>query len=100
MDYPSLTFEQADFQTFRNLQFAFDALAKGGNMPCIINAANEVAVAAFLRDELGFLEMSDLIETCMHRATFITKPTLDDYVQSDTETRQLAEEWVSLKSKV
>ena len=100
MDYPSLTFEQPDFQTFRNLQFAFDALAKGGNMPCIINAANEVAVGAFLRDELGFLEMSDLIETCMHHATFIAKPTLDDYVQSDTETRQLAEEWVSLKCKV
>ena len=94
MDYPSLTFEQPDLQTFRNLQLAFDALAKGGNMPCIVNAANEVAVAAFLRDEVGFLEMSDLIETCMSRATFILKPTLDDYVQTDTEIRKMAEEWL------
>ena len=94
MDYPSLTFEHPDLQTFRNLQLAFDALAKGGNMPCIVNAANEVAVAAFLRDEVGFLEMSDLIETCMSRATFISKPTLDDYVQTDTEIRKMAEEWL------
>jgi 1-deoxy-D-xylulose-5-phosphate reductoisomerase len=89
-DYPALTFEQPDLKTFRNLQFAFDALQKGGNMPCIINAANEVAVAAFLRDEVGFLEMSDLIETCMHRVTFIEQPTLDDYIQTDTETRRVA----------
>ena len=94
MDYPALTFEQPDLLTFRNLQLAFDALDKGGNMPCVINAANEVAVAAFLRDEVGFLEMSELIETCMSRATFIQKPTLDDYVQTDAETRQKAEEWL------
>jgi len=90
MDYPNLTFEQPDLKTFRNLQFAFDALHKGGNMPCIINAANEVAVAAFLEDKIGFLEMSDLIETCMSRVAFIQKPTLDDYVQTDTETRRMA----------
>jgi 1-deoxy-D-xylulose-5-phosphate reductoisomerase len=94
MQYPSLTFEQPDLKTFRNLQFAFDALEKGGNMACIVNAANEVAVASFLRDEIGFLEMSDLIETCMQRVTFIQKPTLEDYIQTDTETRKIAEKFV------
>jgi 1-deoxy-D-xylulose-5-phosphate reductoisomerase len=90
--YPSLTFEKPDLQTFRNLQFAFDALDKGGNMACIVNAANEVAVAAFLEDKIGFLQMSDLIETCMQRVTFIQQPTLDDYIQTDTETRERANE--------
>ncbi len=93
-DYPALTFEQPDLKTFRNLQFAFDAIARGGNMACIVNAANEVAVAAFLRDEIGFLEMSDLIETCMHRVTFIQQPTLDDYIETDAETRRMAEQFV------
>ncbi|TAH10445.1 MAG: 1-deoxy-D-xylulose-5-phosphate reductoisomerase, partial [Runella slithyformis] len=86
--YPSLTFEKPDLQTFRNLQFAFDALERGGNMACIVNAANEVAVAAFLRDEIGFLQMSDLIETCMSRVTFTQQPTLDDYIETDAETRR------------
>lgn len=95
--YPALTFEQPDLKTFRNLQFAFDALQKGGNMACIVNAANEVAVAAFLRDEIGFLEMSDLIETCMQRVTFIQQPTLDDYILTDAETRKIANELVNLK---
>lgn len=95
-DYPALTFEQPDLKTFRNLQFAFDAIARGGNMACIVNAANEVAVAAFLRDEIGFLEMSDLIETCMHRVTFIQQPTLDDYIETDAETRRMAENWVQI----
>jgi 1-deoxy-D-xylulose-5-phosphate reductoisomerase len=88
--FPSLTFEQPDKQTFRNLQFAFDALDRGGNMACILNAANEVAVAAFLRDAIGFLEISDVIEHAMASATFINTPTYDDYVQTDTETRRLA----------
>lgn len=90
MDYPSLTFEQPDMETFRNLGLAFDALHKGGNMPCILNAANEVAVQAFLEDKIGFLAMSDLIENCMAKATFVEKPTYDDYVASDAEVRQLA----------
>jgi 1-deoxy-D-xylulose-5-phosphate reductoisomerase len=94
-NYPSLTFEKPDFETFRNLQFAFDALEKGGNMACIVNAANEVAVAAFLNDKVGFLEMSDIIETCMSKVTFIQKPTLDDYIQTDAETRRIAETIVS-----
>lgn len=90
LDYPQLTFEQPDVKTFRNLQFAFDALEKGGNMACILNAANEVAVQKFLEDKIGFLEMSDLIEESMTKASFIEKPTYEDYVQSDTETRELA----------
>ncbi len=98
MQYPSLTFEQPDLKTFRNLQFAFAALERGGNMACIVNAANEIAVAAFLRDEVGFLEMSDLIETCMQKVTFIEKPTLDDYIETDAETRKIAEEWVNVHS--
>ena len=92
MDYPSLTFEQPDPKTFRNLQLAFDALERGGNAPCIINAANEIAVDAFLHDQIGFLEISDVIESCLASATFVMKPTYDDYVSSDRETRQLAEE--------
>lgn len=93
--YPSLTFEKPDLQTFRNLQFAFDALERGGNMACIVNAANEVAVAAFLRDEIGFLQMSDLIETCMSRVTFTQQPTLDDYIETDAETRRVAQNFVT-----
>lgn len=94
MDYPALTFEQPDAKTFRNLQLAYDALARGGNMPCIINAANEVAVDAFLHDSIGFLEISDVIEDCMQRATFVAKPTYEDYVFTNEETRRLAAEKV------
>ncbi len=94
MDYPALTFEQPDAKTFRNLQLAYDALAKGGNMPCIINAANEIAVDAFLHDAIGFLEISDVIEECMQRATFVAQPGYDDYVMTDEEVRRLATEKV------
>lgn len=90
--YPSLTFEQPDTKTFRNLQLAFDAMAKGGNIPCIMNAANEIAVEAFLQDKIGFLQMSDLIETCMTKVAFITKPSIQDYVQTDEQTRIFAKE--------
>ncbi|WP_064198567.1 MULTISPECIES: 1-deoxy-D-xylulose-5-phosphate reductoisomerase [Emticicia] len=92
--YPSLTFEKPDYETFRNLGFAFDALRTGGNMACIVNAANEIAVAAFLRDEIGFLEMSDLIEDCMKKVSFVRTPTLEDYIETDKETRRLALEFV------
>ena len=92
LDYPSLTFEQPDRETFRNLQLAFDALHKGGNAPCIVNAANEVAVEAFLHDQIGFLEISDLIASCLAKATFVQNPTYDDYVSTDEETRRLATE--------
>lgn len=90
LDYPTLTFEKPDQETFRNLQLAFDALHQGGNTPCIINAANEVAVDAFLHDQIGFLEISDIIESCLAKATFVQHPTYDDYVHTDDETRQLA----------
>ncbi|GAB2614567.1 1-deoxy-D-xylulose-5-phosphate reductoisomerase [Emticicia sediminis] len=92
--FPSLTFEKPDYQTFRNLGFAFEALEVGGNMACIVNAANEIAVAAFLRDEIGFLEMSDLIEDCMKKVSFVRTPTLEDYIETDKETRRLALEFV------
>jgi 1-deoxy-D-xylulose-5-phosphate reductoisomerase len=90
-DYPNLTFEKPDIKTFRNLALAFDALKQGGNMPCIINAANEIAVAGFLNDGLGFLAMSDIIEECMQKISFQAKPTLDDYLNTDKETRIFAQ---------
>lgn len=89
-DYPSLTFEQPDTKTFRNLALAYFALQKQGNMPCILNAANEVAVALFLKDKIGFLEMSDMVEECMDKIHCIEKPTYDDYVMTDEETRKVA----------
>jgi len=98
-DYASLTFEQPDLETFRNLGLAFQALEKGGNMPCILNAANEVAVDAFLKDEIGFLQMSDLLASCMAQGTFLTSPSLEDYVNTDKTTRIMAQEWVSKLKK-
>ena len=91
-NYPSLTFEQPDLGTFRNLQLAFDALEQGGNMPCIINAANEIAVEAFLHDRVSFLGISDVIESAMQQASFVADPTYDDYVATDKETRRIATE--------
>jgi len=88
--YASLTFEEPDLKRFRNLQLAYKALAKGGTMPCVLNAANEVAVDAFLKDRIGFLEMSDLIEKTMALTEFIEKPTYDDYVAVDASARQRA----------
>ena len=90
LDYPSLTFEPADMGTFRNLAYAFEALQKGGNLACIINAANEVVVAEFLKERIGFLQMSDVIEQCMLKVGFVEKPILEDYFQTDRETRALA----------
>ncbi|MHC2992014.1 1-deoxy-D-xylulose 5-phosphate reductoisomerase [Pontibacter sp. HJ8] len=94
LDYPQLTFEQPDLETFRNLQLAFVAMEQGGNMPCVLNAANEVAVAAFLREEVGFLEMSDIIESCMAKVPYIANPSYEDYVTTDSEARQRAAEVV------
>ena len=94
-DYPSLTFEQPDPETFRNLGLAYQSLAQGGNMPCILNAANEIAVEAFLNDRIGFLEMSDVVETCMAKSAFIQTPDSDDNVSTDVETRRIAKEQVS-----
>jgi len=92
MDYPNLTFEKPDLETFRNLQLAYNAMDRGGNVPCILNAANEIAVAAFLKDKIGFLNMSDLIADCMEKITFVSNPTLEDYVATNKETRILANE--------
>jgi 1-deoxy-D-xylulose-5-phosphate reductoisomerase len=92
--YPSLTFEKPDTESFRNLALAFEALDSGGNMPCILNAANEVAVAEFLSEKVGFLEMTDLVEHCLEKMKFIAKPTLEDYLQTDKETRILAKELI------
>lgn len=96
-NYPALTFEQPDTKTFRNLALAIEAMRRGGNMACIVNAANEVAVAAFLEDRIGFLEMSDLIESCMQRVSFVEHPTLEDYVKTDAETRRLALEGLPVR---
>ena len=95
MDYPELTFSQADRTTFRNLDLAFEALRRAGNMPCIINAANEVVVNAFLQNQIGFLEMSDIIEQCMSDMSFIAKPTLNNYLETDQHTRIFAGELVT-----
>ena len=92
MDYPNLTFEQPDLKTFRNLQLAYDVLEKGGNAPCILNAANEVVVDAFLKQKVGFLQMSDLIEETLQKCTFVAKPKLEDYIASDTEARRITTE--------
>ena len=86
-----LTFEQPDTKRFRNLALAYEALHQAGNMPCIVNAANEVVVAAFLHDEVGFLEMSDIIEKTMNKVAYIEHPTYDDYVATDAEARRVAQ---------
>lgn len=95
LDYPQLTFEQPDPKTFKNLALAFEALKQGGNQPCILNAANEIAVDAFLKDKIGFLEMSDIIEQSMSKVSFIKKPNYQDYVATDAETRRLALEIIN-----
>ena len=93
----SLTFEQPDEKTFRNLGLAYEAMRQGGNMPCILNAANEVAVAAFLQGRLSFTGMSDLIEKTMQQVDFLKKPTLEDYMETDRLTREIARKNVSPK---
>ncbi len=92
--YPSLTFEKPDTESFRNLALAFEALSRGGNAPCVLNAANEVAVAEFLKEKVGFLEMTDLVEECLEKMNFIAKPSFDDYLQTDKETRIKAKELI------
>jgi 1-deoxy-D-xylulose-5-phosphate reductoisomerase len=89
--YPNLTFEKPDTKTFRNLALAFEALNQGGNMPCIINAANEIAVSGFLNGNISFLAMSDLIEACMQKLSFVNEPSLEDYLLTDKETRAFAQ---------
>jgi 1-deoxy-D-xylulose-5-phosphate reductoisomerase len=86
----TLTFEEPDKETFRNLALAYEAMDKGGNMACILNAANEIAVDAFLKDKIKFLQIAELNEKCMQHVSFIKHPTLEDYVATDAETRKVA----------
>lgn len=89
-DFSQFTFEQPDYETFRNLSLAFEAMRAGGNKPCVLNAANEVAVQAFLEEKIGFLEMSKVVEQCLTNISMIPQPTYADYVASDKETRAYA----------
>ncbi len=93
-DFPKLTFEAPDYKTFRNLAIAKDVLFKGGNAPCVMNAANEMVVTAFLQNKVGFLEMSDMIEKTLEQVAYIEHPTLDDYKESDAEARTHAAEFI------
>ncbi|MGE8429214.1 MAG: 1-deoxy-D-xylulose-5-phosphate reductoisomerase [Sphingobacterium sp.] len=92
MDYPTLSFEKADMETFRNLALAYESLRAGGNRSCVLNAANEVVVDAFLKDQVGFLEMSDIIEQTLGKVEFIATPTLDDYLETDRVARLITKE--------
>lgn len=94
MQYGALTFEEPDLNKFRNLAYAFEAVNKGGNMPCILNAANEVVVAAFLQDKIGFPGMSDVIGQVMAKAGFVPAPVYEDYVATDQEARRIAMELI------
>jgi 1-deoxy-D-xylulose-5-phosphate reductoisomerase len=95
MDYPQLTFEQPDSDTFRNLALAFNALGRKGNAACILNAANEVVVSAFLEDKISFLGMSEVIENCLAKVNFVKTPSLEDYISTDKETRIKALEFIN-----
>jgi len=86
-DFPKLSFEAPDYKTFRNLALAREAMVKAGNVPCVLNAANEVVVNAFLQNKVGFLEMSDMIEKTMECVPYVAHPTMDDYTHSDAEAR-------------
>jgi len=100
MDFPALTFEQADRDTFRNLGLAFEALNTRGSMPCVLNAANEIVVSAFLKSEVGFLQMSDIIEETMQTVPFKAVPSLDDYMEIDQLSRDVATELAAKGKKV
>ena len=94
--YNTLTFEEPDLRTFRNLGLAMDALNKGGNLPAVMNAANEIAVYAFLRNRVNFLDMTDVIEKTMQKVTFIESPTLEEYFESDGMARNCAADLIKL----
>lgn len=97
LKYPRLTFEQPDRKNFRNLDLAYNAMQRGGNSPCVLNAANEIVVDAFLNDRLSFTQMSDIIESVLQESVFINKPSLQDYIFSNEEARQLAIRCLSAK---
>jgi 1-deoxy-D-xylulose-5-phosphate reductoisomerase len=98
MDYPSLTFEKPDMDTFRNLALAYAAMEQGGNAACILNAANEIAVDAFLKDRIGFLEISDVIIESAAKVAFIANPTYSDYVETNEAARRFASEMIQVKA--
>ncbi len=89
-----LTFEKPNLELFPNLQHAYTAIAEGGNIPCVVNAANEICVAAFLEERIKFTDMPKLIARAMEKATYILKPTLDDYLETDREIRAMVKEWI------
>jgi 1-deoxy-D-xylulose-5-phosphate reductoisomerase len=95
--HANLTFEKPDAENFPAIGLAYQAMKKGGNMPCILNASNEVAVAAFLKDEIGFLDIPAVVEKCIVKATFLAKPNLKDYIESDAEARKLAQSFTKKK---
>lgn len=95
LDYPALTFEKPDTQTFRNLALAYDSLHKGGNCSCVLNAANEIVVAAFLADKISFLGMSEVIEEVLSKVNYLAKPSLDDYIESDFLARRVAQQIIN-----
>ncbi|MFC2138155.1 1-deoxy-D-xylulose-5-phosphate reductoisomerase [Bacteroidota bacterium] len=90
LDYPNLTFEQPNYNKFRNLALAFESMKKGGNMPCALNAANEIAVESFLNDEISFIQISDIIENTINKISFAKNLSLDDYIKTDQESREIA----------
>lgn len=94
--FSTLNFDEPDYRTFRNLGLAIEALKKGGNLPCIMNAANEIAVYAFLRNRLGFLEMTEVIEQTMQKVSFLAEPSLEEYYESDGEARSFAADMIKL----
>jgi 1-deoxy-D-xylulose-5-phosphate reductoisomerase len=98
-DHPTLTFCEPDRKKFRNLSLAFDALTKGGNMPCILNAANEMAVDAFLKGKLGFLQMSDVVEHTMEMSLFDPSPDLDSLEITDINARTTAKKYINKPDK-
>lgn len=95
----NFTFEVPDTKRFKNLTLAYHAMERGGNIPCVLNAANEIVVDAFLKNKIGFLQMSDIIENILHKISFIKKPTLEEYVQTDTETRFTTIDEIKLQKK-
>jgi 1-deoxy-D-xylulose-5-phosphate reductoisomerase len=95
MNYPALNFEKPDTDTFSCLGIAYDAMRDGGNKACVMNAANEIAVNAFLADKIGFLQIAEIVENTIAKSTFIAKPTIEDYVASDAEGRRIAAEMVA-----
>ena len=95
LEYPALTFEKPDTKTFRNLALAYEAMNKGGNMACIMNAANEVAVNSFLKDKITFMQITNVVERCMEKSEFVLNPNYEEYVESNKQARQIAEEIIA-----